>query len=122
MTVSGCTNRSRILHPLQERESHAQKAQPGPAGISGQNQELVTQGEILEKQISTRFENGCGQAQQKSQPAKHAAHHPTRSIGSRAFFGRMELLPTTAPSILAAENLLVRYTRFIARANDGRIP
>jgi len=41
------------------------------------------------------FQNGCGQAHQKSQPAKHAAHHPTRSSGSRAFFSRKELLPTT---------------------------
>jgi len=55
----------------------------------------VTQGQIFQEQISTGFHHGCGQAQQKSQPAKHARHHPTKSTGSRAFSSRMELLPTT---------------------------
>jgi prolyl-tRNA editing enzyme YbaK/EbsC (Cys-tRNA(Pro) deacylase) len=35
------------------------------------------------------------QARQKSQPAKHAPHHPTKSTASREFSNRMELLPTT---------------------------
>jgi len=40
------------------------------------------------------IENASGQAQQKSQPAKHAPDHPTKFTGRRAFSSRMELLST----------------------------
>jgi hypothetical protein len=52
----------------------------------GQHQELVTEVEVFEEKISTGFHNGCDQAQQKGQPAKHAQHHPRKSAGSRSIF------------------------------------
>jgi hypothetical protein len=61
--------------------------------------------QILEEKISTGFHNGCDQAQQKSQPAKHAPHHPTKSTASRAFSSRMELLPTTGGKDLKSDRL-----------------
>jgi hypothetical protein len=58
-------------HPPQLRESQAQKArssgfQSGASGVSGQHQKLMAQAPILEEQISTGFENGCGPTQRES--------------------------------------------------------
>lgn len=81
-------------------ESAVQRVQSGSSGASGQHQKLMAQGQILEEQISTGFENGCGWAQQESQPAKHAPHHPTKCTGRRAFSSRMEFLPTTGVRLI----------------------
>src|ERR1035437_5408765 len=76
-------------------EGTVQQSQARSLGVPAQDQELVTQGCILEKQIAPRFQDGCGEAKHQTKPAMHTVGDSTISCRSRAFSMRMELLPTT---------------------------
>ena len=71
------------------------RPQPWLVGISDQHQELVTEGQILEKQISTRFQSSYGQTEQDTQPSDHVTDDSLKRLGSPAFSDQTEFLPTT---------------------------
>lgn len=42
-------------------EGSVQASPSGPSGVAGQDQQLMTQGQILQKQLTTRFQKDCGE-------------------------------------------------------------
>jgi hypothetical protein len=64
-------------------------------GVSGHNQKLVSQGRVLEQQISSRFQDACSEANHEAKPANHTVEASRKSCGGPAIYWWMELLPTT---------------------------
>jgi hypothetical protein len=62
-------------------------------GIPAQNQELVTQSDIL-KQIAPGLEDSSDEPDHETKRAEHTAEALGKTVRRRAFCYRMELLPT----------------------------
>jgi hypothetical protein len=94
-------NKSKGSHPAApstrkpSSEGTVQQSQARSLGVPAQDQELVTQGCILEKQVVPRFKDDCGEAKHQTKPAMHTIGASIKSCRSRAFSMWMELLPTT---------------------------
>jgi hypothetical protein len=96
-------------------QSPVDESEPRSVGIPAQDQQLVAQSQVLEKQVAARFQSGHDQTDEDDKPMDHAAEDSGKCVGSPAFSDGTDFLPMTGVDPLRSD------VRWLARATDAML-